>query len=348
MSFTAKDKRALVEVINHIQHAYSSEQAFNESESTKITLPCRLVRLTAEVLSQTYEPVILSRLEGPELEVLLTSLLKSVDAMKGSLETVIGGLPEKLPPGMLNKLNEQVVGLEVMKGERKGLSAARTLIESGEEILAEKQELDDLRRRQEDLLSAQSALSEVDLDDLRGEVTRLETAIGPRRDEMELLQRSSSEKTAELESITVAISAVQEVLDAHDGKVKGQLDKVVDLSSNLIAALDPYLPGCERRIREAVETVAEKTAEGQRLKTELQTRITEVSEVFAETARIAGALSLYAQSNNRVAKSVPTVANITREKLSRIEEQLHEIDVELTRALERHQSAKHIAEVATF
>jgi hypothetical protein len=348
MSFTEKDKRVLVEVINHIQRAYVSDEAFDESESTKITLPCRLVRLTADTLGQTYQPAILKRLDAADIELLLTSLLKSVEAMKASLTSVIKALPEKLPAGMLDKLNKQVDGLEAMKIERETLSVANSLVESGEEMLVEKQELDGLRQRHEDLLVAQKALSNVDLDELRGEVARLEIAVGPHREEMERLEVSVKQKTAELESLTFAISEAKKVLTANDERAKEHLTGVVDLCSNLIAALDPHLAWCENKIQESTDTLAKKTAEGQQLKAAVQARISEVNEIYEETARISGALSLYTESNNRVARSVPTVLNAAKEKLSRIEVQLREVDGELKRALEHHQSAKHVVEVTSI
>jgi hypothetical protein len=346
MSFTDKDKRILIEVINHIYHAYASDQAFKESESTSITLPARLVRLSAEAVGQTYRPGILSSLDKPDVELLLTSLFNSMDAMKASLEAVMTALPDELPAWVRNQFDEQLQSIAALNVDPQTAPSPRPLIESGKDITSEKLEPDELHQRYEKLANAEEALSQIDLDKLREEVFQLEAAVGPRQREMEELQRSVFNKTAELENLTCAISEAEQMLETHDVKAKKQLDHAVNIAGDLIAALDPYLSKCESRIREAVETVAEKVSEGRRLKAALLGRINEVSEVLEETARIAAVLSLYTDANRRVVRSVPTVVNVTKEKLCRIEEQLREIDADLKQALVQHQSARHVAEVA--
>lgn len=342
MSFSDKDKRILIEVINHIHLAYASDQAFKESESTSITLPARLVRLSAELVGQTYRPGILSSLDKPDVELLLTSLFNAIDAMKASLQTVKTALPDELPVWVRDQFDEQLKSIETLGSGQ----SAHPLIESGKDVPPERLEPDDQRRLHQELVNAQEDLSQVDLDKLREEVFQLEAAVRPRQREMEELQRSVSDKTAELEKLTSAISEAEQMLKTHDVKAKKQLDDVVNMAGALIAAVDPYLSKCESQIREAVETVAEKVSEGRRLKTELLARINEVSEVLEETARISAVLNLYTDANRRVVRSVPTVVNVTKEKLSRIEEQLREIDADLKQALVQHQSARHVAEVA--
>ena len=189
-------------------------------------------------------------------------------------------------------------------------------------------------------------MSQIDLSKLRDEVDRLEAAVGPRREKLEQLQHSVSERTAELERLEAAIAEAETTLRSHDVRVKEQLENVLNVGSNLITAVNSYIPRCEEQIREAVETIAEKVSEGRRLKAELQARMNEISEVLEETARISAALNLYSDANRRVVRSVPAVINITKEKLSRIENQLQDIDGELKQALEQHQSARHVTEVA--
>jgi methyl-accepting chemotaxis protein len=346
MSLTDNDKRVLIEVINHIHHAYVSDQAFKESESTSITLPARLVRLSAELVGQTYRPGILNSLDKPDVELLLTSLFNSVDAMKASLQTVMLALPQELPAWVRDQFHEQLKSMEALSREPQTAPSPYPLIEAGKAVQAVRLEPDDLRQRHQELADTQEALSQVDLDKLREEVSQLEAAVRPRQREMEELQRSVSDKTAELETLTSAISEAKKILKTHDVKAKKQLENVVSIAGELTAAIDPYLSKCESQIREAVETVAEQVSEGRRLKTELLARINEVSEVFGETERISAVLGLYTDANWRVVRSVPTTINVTKEKLIRIEEQLREIDAELKDALMQHQSARHVAEVA--
>lgn len=345
MSFTDKDKRILIEVVNHIHNAYVSDQAFKESENS-ITLPARLVRLSADAIGQTYRPGILGDLDKSDRELLLHSLVKAVAAMKISLQEVVDALTDQLPSELRNKLGTQLEELESMKIESESAMPARALLEPGIEIPPDKHEADELRERHESLLAAKETLNQVDLEELRDEVFQLEAEVEPLRSQMEELQRSVSEKTSELERLTTAIADAKQTLTTHDNNAKQQLENIVGIAGELVTAVDPYLAGCESRIREAVEKVAERVSEGRRLKGELQGRITEVSEVLAETARIAAVLRLYTDADRRVALSVPAVINVTKEKLSRVEDQLQEIDSDLKDALAQHQSAKHIAEVA--
>lgn len=344
MSFTDQDKRILIEVVNHIHNAYVSDQAFQGSENS-ITLPARLVRLSAETIGQTYRPEILTSLDRPDQELLLHSLVKAVAAMKLSLQGVISSLQQQLPNELSNKLGAQLKEFESMRVESQSVASAPALLEPGTQLPPEKQ-VDDLVLRRDALVQAQNGLSEVNLEELREEVFRLEAEVEPKRKEMEELQRSVSEKTLELERLTNAIVEAQQVLNTTDTNARQQLDSIPGIAAALIDGIDPYLTKCEGQIREAVETVAEKVSEGRRLKAELQGRITEVSEVLAETARIAKVLKLYADANRRVARSVPAVINLTKEKLARVEQQLQEVDADLKDALTQHQSARHVAEVA--
>jgi hypothetical protein len=349
MSFSDKDKRILIEVVNHIHHAYASDQAFTESETTSITLPARLVRLSADVVVQSYRPEILSGLEKAEIELLLTSLFKAIDAMTTALQAVMTALPGESPAWVRDQFDQQlqsIAALTALKSAAQAVPATRPLIESGKETPSEKPEPADLRQRYEELSQAQEALSQIDLEKLREDVFELEATIGPRRQEAEELQRTVSDKTTELEKLTDAISEAEQILQIHDENAREQLDHLLDITSNLVTALDPFLSKGESRIREAVETLSEKVCEGRQLKADLLARINEISEVLEETLRISAGLSLYAEANDRVVRTVPTVVNLTREKLTRIEEQLREIDADLKQALVQHQSAKHAAEVA--
>ena len=301
MSFTDKDKRILIEVINHIHNAYSSDQAFKESESTSITLPARLVRLSADVVEQAYRPGIINSLDKPDVELLVTSLFNSIDSMRDSLTNVLAALPEELSDRVRNPL-----------------PAPRGLIESGKDDSVEPLPPEELRQRHKELSDAQQDLSDVDLDKLREEVNQLEAVVGPRRRELEELQRSVAVKTAELENLTSAIAAAENMIASHDVRVKDQLERMLGISGELVAALNPYLSSCENRIREAVQTVAEKVSEGTRLKADLVARINEISAVLEETARISAVLSLYKDANHRLIRSIPTVITVTKEKLIRV------------------------------
>jgi hypothetical protein len=327
MSFTDQNKRILIEVVNHIHNAYVSDQAFQESENS-ITLPARLVRLSAEAIGQTYRQGILTSLDKSDLELLLHSLVKAIAAMKISLQGVIDVLPEQLPDELRNKLGAQLQEFESMRIQTQSSTSASSLIEASKESPPEKQ-AEDLLQRRDSLVTAQNTLSEVNLEELHEEVFRLEAEVEPKRRQIEELQRAVSEKTAELERLTNAIAEAEQVLNTNDTNAREQLDRIVNIAANMIGAVDPYLPTCEVQIREAVEKVAQKVSEGSRLKAELQGRITEVSELFAETKRISEALTLYLDADRRVARSMPTVISVTKEKLNRVEHQLREIDADL-------------------
>jgi paraquat-inducible protein B len=340
MSFTDKDKRILIEVINHIHNAYASDEAFKDSESSSITLPARLLSLSAEVIGHSYRPAILNGLEKLEIELLLTSLFRSIDAMKTSLQTVITALPGEMPDWARHQFEQQVDTIAGLN-----LKLLPPMSPQSDDLVGQAEPAD-LVKRHHELVEAQEALSQVDLDKLRDEVSQLEAMVGPRQREVEELQSAVSRKTAELEKLTSALSEVEKVLQSNDVKAKERFDQLLNVAGELISALNPYLPRTESRVREAVETVAEKVSAGKQLKAELLARINEVSEVLEETARISAVLSLYTEANHRVVRSVPTVINVTKEKLSRVEEQLREIDADLKQALVQHQSARHVAEVA--
>jgi chromosome segregation ATPase len=337
MSFTDKDKRLLVEVINNIHHAYASDEAFKDSESTSITLPARLLSLSAEAIGQSYRPAILGGLQKLEIELLLTSLFRSVEAMKMSLQTVMTALPAEMADRVRHQFEAQIDGIAALN---------RGLLPPVSDAVVAEREPADLAKRHEELIETQEKLGQLDLDALREQVLQLEATIGPRQQLLEELQTAVSVKTGELEKLTDALTAAEEMFQSHDVKGKEKLDRVVNIADELVSALDPYLSRTEREIREAVETVAEKVSAGKHLKAELQARINEVSEVFEETERISTVLSIYAEANHRVVRSVPTVVNVTKEKLSRVEAQLREIDSDLKEALVQHQKGKHVAEVA--
>lgn len=344
MSFTDQDKRILIEVINHIHSAYVSDQAFHESENS-VTLPARLVRLSAEAIGQTYRPGILSSLDKSDRELLLHSLAKSIAAMKLALQGVVESLSEEPANELSQKLGAQLHEFEAMRIEVQASTAGRTLLNSGKQLAPEKQ-VNDLLEQRDSLLTAKNTLSEVNLEELHEEVFQLDAEVEPKRKQMEELQRSLSERRAELERLTNAIADAELLLNSNDIDARQQLDRILNIFTNLITAVDPYLMKCEAQIREAVEKVAEKVSEGSRLKAELQGRIVEVSEMFAETARISEAVKLHTKANGGVARTIPTVIVLTHDRLKRVEQQLREIDEDLKEALTQHQAARHLAEVA--
>jgi chromosome segregation ATPase len=340
MTLSETDKRILIEVINNIHQVYASEAAFKESESTSITLPARLVRLSADVLGQSYRPEILINLDRSEIEMLLTSLFKSVEAMKSSLQSVMTALPKESVDLMRKQFADQLDPVAELIG------APPLLIESQQDKSLDELKPTELVRLHHELSESEATLNQVDLKQLREEVSQLQASVELRKEEWEGLQGTVAVKTEELDRLTSAIAETENLLDSHEIRARERLDQVLNMTGDLLDAVAPYLSRTETRIREAVETVADKVSEGKRLKTELQTRINEVSEVFEQTEQISAALSLYTQANQRVVRSVPTVVNVTKEKLSRVEEQLHEIDSQLKQALAQHQSAKHVAEMS--
>jgi chromosome segregation ATPase len=348
MNFTDKDRQALIELINNIQHAFFAEQSFSNGDLTKLALPCRLVRSAAEVLEQSYQPELISKLDESQVELLLTYLSKAIEAVSSSLEKVVSALPEKTPTSILAKLDSRARSLEMIKKERAELfDAAQSLLGSESEILNEKQKLEVLRERQRLLLGAREQLQLVNLQELSDEVSRLETEMGSSRAELEQLQQQVAERERERETISHSMSVARRSLTALDQRSDKQAE-LTRLCDDLLAALNPHLARCEKGIKDAVEAIAEKTAEGKQLEQQLKTLMPEVSKVYEETAQLAASVKLYADADHHVARSVPTVMSVTREKLIRIEEQLQEIDGELRLAIERHQSAKHVADTVNL
>jgi DNA repair exonuclease SbcCD ATPase subunit len=348
MSFTDKDRQALIELINNIQHSFFSEQSFSDGDSTKIALPCRLVRSAAEVLAQSYQPEMISKLDESEVELLLTYLSKAIEAVSGSLSKVAAALPEKTPASMLAKLNYRAESLEMIKKERAALfAAAQSLLESESAILDERQKLEDLQQRQRLLLRTQEQLQLVNLEELSNEVSRLETEMGSSRMELEQVQRQVAEREREREAISQTVKNARDSLSKLDQKSEEQAG-LTHLCDDLLAALNPYMAQCEKGVQDALRALAEQTAEGKQLEQQLKSLMPEVSKVCEETAQLAAAVKLYADANHQLARSVPTVMSVTREKLTRIEEQLQEIDGELRLAISRHQSAKHVADTVSL
>lgn len=318
MSFTDKNKRALIEVINHIYYAYASDDVYIDGDSHTLLLPSRLVHLTAEVLGQTYHPELLNKLDKSNIELLLTSLVNCVDLMHVSLKAIVNSLPP-LPAQMVQRVNERIEEMEKIK-EGPAPPCEELIDEEG--------------------------VTDGEVGRLRAEVVQVESLIGPRREKMQQLQFSVKEKSEELRRLELAVSEAEKFLEEHDSKVRTQLDRVIDIGGALSDALESYAARNENRIHEAVETLAEKVSEGRRLKAELEARISEVSEVFAQTTSLSTMLTQYAQANRRVADNVPTVLQVTREKLNRVEEQLQTIDSNLKEALAQHQQSRHAVEVA--
>jgi len=349
MSFTRSDKQKLQELINNIEHAYSSPAAFADGKSNKITLPSRLVRATADVVSQTYENGILESLTESEVELLLTSLLKAVGSMSESLTSVIRALPENVPTGIVEKLKQNSIELEALKKEREALfDSTQLVLESDQKLIAEKEELDRLRRQHEDLLAAKAELEKIDLDALRLEVNGLKTEIGPQRDEMQRLHSLAADRRAELDSIQAARAAAQEQLDRDVPQAKEMFTSLLEVSNNLVAALEPHLQKYESSIQKAADYLAGKAKEGVTLKRDLEARVAEVDMVEKELSSLSMALRKYAEANDFVSVNIPSVINLTKEKLSRVRELLGETDSELRTALERHRQANEVLQTSSF
>lgn len=344
MDFTDKDRQSLIELINNIQHSFFTEQSFREGDSTKIPLPCRLLRSAAEVLGQSYKAEMIESLDDSEIELLVTYLSKALEAVSASVENVVSTLPEKAPAPMLARLKSHLLSLEAIRNERQEIfAAAQSIIEREDEILKEKSELEDLQRRHELLLKAQRELDLVSLEDLRAQVSGLETEIGPSRAELEQLQRRAAEVEQERTAINRALTEARRGLQGLEARPEEQAG-LLNLCSDLRAALDPYLERCEKGVQSAMQTITERVEEGRQLAQQLKSRMAEVSKVCEETVQLEAALKLYADTDQRVARSVPTVMSVTRERLFRIEEQLQEIDADLKLAIEQHQSAVHVVD----
>jgi chromosome segregation ATPase len=345
MSFTDKDRQALIELINNIQHSFFSDGLFDGGDSTKLAMPCRLVRSAAELLEQSYQPGIMNRLDESEVRLLLTYLSKAIESVSSSLGKVVSSLPEKTPDAMRTRLESGAGSLEAIRAEYESLfAAAGSLLGREDEILGEKRKLEELRERHRLLLEAQEQLRVVDLDALRAEVDRLEAEVGTPRAELERLRREFDERKRESETVGGALSDTRRGLGALDQGSRDLAAGLKSLFDEMLAVLEPYLVRCEKGVQRAAEVVAEKTAEGRQLEEQLRARMAEVNKACEEVAQLAAAVKLYAEADRQVARSVPTVVNVTRERLILIEEQLQEIDAELKLALERHQSARHVAD----
>src|SRR5262249_39913935 len=162
-----KDKRILIEVINNIYHAYASSEAFKDSELTSVTLPAGLVRLSADLVGESYRSEILTSLEKPAIELLVDSLFKSIDAMRASLRPVMMAVPHESSDWLRSQFEQQISSVAALNG---GQQSPRTLIESQKEL-----EPADLLRRHHELLEVAETLSQIDLKQLRDEVSQLES-----------------------------------------------------------------------------------------------------------------------------------------------------------------------------
>lgn len=349
MAFTDKDRQALIELVNHIQHAYSPEHSGADKDPGRITLPCRLLRAAADVTEQVYAQDLVGGLDEAEVEMLVTYLSKAVDAVVGSLRQVVAALPRQPPAEILAKLDRQADSLAGLVRERETLlSAAQSVLEREKEILEEQRRLDDLRQRHAALVRARERLKGTSLEELRREVAELEAELGPARAELEQLEGELAKGDAALTAVGAALDDARRRLGEQEKKVEDEFAKLVGVGESLVAALAPHAARCRRNILEIVREIGEKTAEGKQLREELSARLEEVGRAYDETAGLAGALKLYAQSDRQLALSLPGVMNSIRERLSRIEEELREVDAELARALAQHQVAGRVITKVSF
>lgn len=349
MAFTERDRQALIELVNHIQHAYAPERAGAEKDPGRITLPCRLLRAAAEVAEQVYAPDSVRTLNEAEVEMLVTYLSKAVDAVVSSLRRVVEALPQQPPAEMQARLDQQADSLRGLVRERETLlAAAQAVLEREGEVLAAQRQLDDLRQRHAALVRAKQRLEGTSLEELRRAVAELESELGPARSELEELERRLAEGEAALAAVTGAVAEARRRLGEQEKKADDELSKLLRVGEELCAALAPHTARCQRNIREIVREIDEKTAEGKQLRGELTARLEEVGRVYEETAQLAGALKLYAEADRQVALSVPGVVSAVRERLRRIEEELQEADGELARALRQHQAAGRVTAKVSF
>lgn len=347
MSFSDKDRQALIELINNIQHSFFSADAPAGGDARHLALPCRLVRLAAEVLEESYQPGVVGRLDEAEVALLVTYLSKAVESVAGSLRKVVSALPAGTPAALLARFDSGAGSVEAIREEHASLfAAADSLLGREAEILDRKRQLDELRARQQSLAEAQEQLRLANFESLRAEVARLEAEAGPARAELGRLRREVAERGGEAEAVGRALAEARRRLDTLDRGTAELAAGLQSLFDDLLGALGPYLSRCEKGLERAAQAIAEKLAEGLQLEQQLSARIADVNRACEDVARLAAATKLYAEADHEVARNVPTVISITREKLIRIEEQLQEIDGELRLALERHQEARHVADAS--
>ena len=349
MVFTDKDRQALVELVNNLQHAYSSEADEDGLDATRIALPCRLLRSAAEAAEKVYRPDLLAALGESEIELLLAYLSRAVDAVTGSLGQVIAALPAEPSAGMRAKLAQRLDDLAAMRRERASIfETAVELLAREDDILAERKQLAALQERRQTLLRVREELQHVGIEDVRQSVARMEAELGTAGAELERLQRQTAENESALAALDNAVAAARERLGEQEKRAEDQLGRLLGVSDDLLAALAPHMARCERSIQEALGEIADKTAEGKQLRQELRARAEQVRALYEQTADLAGALKVYAESNDGVARGVPTVLNSTRERLARIGEELQEVDEALARALRQHQSATRVADAVSL
>jgi chromosome segregation ATPase len=346
MAFTDTDKQALIELINNIQHVYSSDRAARGVNPADIILPCRLLRSAAEVAENIYQSDTIRQLDNSGLELLLASLSKAVEALAGSLGQVIASLPADASPVMISKLQRQAASLQELKAAREALFAtAGSLSEQEREILAERQRLEALQQRHDALLAARAQLGGLSLEELRRMVSELDARLGPARTELELLQQEIVEKEAEMNAVNEAVTVARQRMGALDKRAEDEFAKLAAIGDDLLAGLTTSTSRCQQSINDVLREIAEKSAEGRQLREQLKAHAEEVHKVYEGATELADALNLYAASNHLMARSIPTVLSNTREKMSHIEEQLREVDRDLQRALKQHQTARRVADV---
>jgi regulator of replication initiation timing len=140
------------------------------------------------------------------------------------------------------------------------------------------------------------------------------------------------------------IEVSQATLLACDG-IQSVLPSVVP--ETLIAQLQETIEGLKKKIggaqaeiSEIDASISEVVEDNKSMEEQLQQRIKEVDILFENNTHLKSLLDVYANVNIYVARSLPGRFHSLTTKLNRIEQDLHDVDAGLRKAIEEHQETK--------
>ena len=98
--------------------------------------------------------------------------------------------------------------------------------------------------------------------------------------------------------------------------------------------------GTQADINELEDSIDEVFEDNKAMEEQLQQRMKEVDILFENSSRLKSLLDVYSNVNIYVARSLPGRFHTLTTKLNRIEQDLHEVDADLRKAIEEHQETR--------
>lgn len=107
-----------------------------------------------------------------------------------------------------------------------------------------------------------------------------------------------------------------------------------------IEGLKKKIGGTQAEISELDDSISEVLEDNKSMEEQLQQRMKEVDILFENNTQLKALLDVYANVNIYVARSLPGRFHSLTTKLNRIEQDLHDVDAGLRKAIEEHQETK--------